>query len=61
MQADGLNLEAIRRLLESGDGSVTEMFDFSRAIRAPFEDETPEIERPGDRQLWGTGGASIPI
>src|ERR687891_226472 len=44
MQADGLNLEAIRRVLESGDGgSATEIFDFTRALRAPFEDEAPEI------------------
>ena len=43
MQADGLNLEAIRRVLESGDGAATEIFDFTRALRAPFEDEAPEI------------------
>jgi DNA-binding transcriptional MerR regulator len=41
MQADGLNLEAIRRVLESGDGSA--IFDFTRALRVPFEDEAPEI------------------
>jgi DNA-binding transcriptional MerR regulator len=43
MQADGLNLEAIRRVLESGNGAATEIFDFTRAIRAPFEEEAPEI------------------
>ncbi len=43
MQADGLNLEAIRRVLESSDGGAEEMFDFTRALRVPFEDETPEI------------------
>ncbi|MFL5898539.1 MAG: MerR family transcriptional regulator [Solirubrobacterales bacterium] len=43
MQAEGLNLEAIRRVLESSEGSSQEMVDFARAIRAPFEDETPEI------------------
>lgn len=42
MQAEGLNLEAIRRFLEGTDGSQ-EIVDFARAIRAPFEDETPEI------------------
>jgi DNA-binding transcriptional MerR regulator len=42
MQAEGLNLEAIRRVLES-TGSSQEIVDFARAIRAPFEDETPEI------------------
>ena len=43
MQADGLNLEAIRRVLETSDGAATEIFDFTRALRAPFEDEAPEI------------------
>jgi DNA-binding transcriptional MerR regulator len=48
MQAEGLNLEAIRRVLESTGGSSKEMVDFARAVRAPFEDETPEIFVPGD-------------
>jgi DNA-binding transcriptional MerR regulator len=43
MQAEGLNLEAIRRVLESSEGASREMVDFARAVRAPFEDETPEI------------------
>jgi DNA-binding transcriptional MerR regulator len=43
MQADGLNLEAIRRVLEGGEESAAEIFDFTRALRAPFEDEAPEI------------------
>jgi DNA-binding transcriptional MerR regulator len=43
MQADGLNLEAIRRVLDAGGGAATEIFDFTRAIRAPFEEEAPEI------------------
>jgi len=42
MQAEGLNLEAIRRVLDH-TGSSQEIVDFARAIRAPFEDETPEI------------------
>jgi DNA-binding transcriptional MerR regulator len=43
MQAEGLNLEAIRRVLETSEGSSREMVDFARALGAPFEDETPEI------------------
>jgi DNA-binding transcriptional MerR regulator len=43
MQGEGLNLEAIRRVLESTSGSSKEIVDFARAVRAPFEDETPEI------------------
>jgi DNA-binding transcriptional MerR regulator len=42
MQAEGLNLEAIRRVL-GHTGSSQEIVDFARAIRAPFEDEVPEI------------------
>src|SRR5258705_13753094 len=34
MQAAGLNLEAIRRVIEAGDGAATEPFDFTRALRA---------------------------
>src|SRR4249919_3183506 len=61
MQADGLNLEAIRRVLEAGDGSATEIVDFTRALRVPFEDETPEIVAASELVgLWGTGGAPDP-
>jgi DNA-binding transcriptional MerR regulator len=54
MQAEGLNLEAIRRVLESSEGSSREMVDFARAVRAPFEDETPEIFNPDElAAAWG--------
>ena len=54
MQADGLNLEAIRRVLDSGDGSASAIFDFTRALRAPFEDETPEIVEADElAAIWG--------
>lgn len=54
MQAEGLNLEAIRRVLESTGGSSKEMVDFARAVRAPFEDETPEIFGAADfAEAWG--------
>lgn len=54
MQADGLNLEAIRRVLDSGDGSASAMFDFTRALRAPFEDEAPEIVEAEELVgIWG--------
>ena len=54
MQADGLNLEAIRRVLDSGDGSASEIFDFTRALRAPFEDEAPEIVDADELAgIWG--------
>jgi DNA-binding transcriptional MerR regulator len=54
MQAEGLNLEAIRRVFESTEGSSHEIVDFARAVRAPFEDETPEIFNAKEvAQLWG--------
>jgi len=54
MQAEGLNLEAIRRVLESTEGSSTEIIDFARAVRAPFEEETPEIFERGElAEIWG--------
>lgn len=54
MQAEGLNLEAIRRVLESSEGSSTEIVDFARAVRAPFEEETPEIFERGElAEIWG--------
>src|SRR5262245_4608077 len=54
MQADGLNLEAIRRVLESGDGSASAISDFTRQLRAPFEDEAPEIVEAGEiAGIWG--------
>jgi DNA-binding transcriptional MerR regulator len=54
MQADGLNLEAIRRVLDSGDGSASAIFDFTRALRAPFEDEAPEIVDADELAgIWG--------
>jgi DNA-binding transcriptional MerR regulator len=48
MQADGLNLEAIRRVLDNSDGSASAIFDFTRALRVPFEHEAPEIFDAGE-------------
>src|ERR1041384_7694103 len=57
MQADGLNLEAIRRVLDSGDGSASAIFDFTRALRTPFEDEAPEIVDAEElASIWGEPG-----
>jgi DNA-binding transcriptional MerR regulator len=54
MQGEGLNLEAIRRVLESTEGSSHEIVDFARAVRAPFEDETPEIFAAAElAEIWG--------
>jgi DNA-binding transcriptional MerR regulator len=53
MQADGLNLEAIRRVLDD-ESSAAAIFDFTRALRAPFEDEAPEIVEAAELAgIWG--------
>jgi DNA-binding transcriptional MerR regulator len=54
LQADGFNLEAIRRLIEGANGSSADVLRFTRALRAPFAEETPEVvtaEELGER--WG--------
>jgi DNA-binding transcriptional MerR regulator len=43
LQADGFNLEAIRRLLEHAGGSTADVLRFARAVRAPWEAEAPRI------------------
>jgi DNA-binding transcriptional MerR regulator len=54
LQADGFNLEAIRRLLEGAGGSSSEVLDFSRTLRRPFEDEEPEILDEAEMEKrWG--------
>jgi DNA-binding transcriptional MerR regulator len=56
MQGEGLNLEAIRRVLETTGGSSQEIVDFARAVRAPFEDETPEIFEASELPaIWQDG------
>jgi DNA-binding transcriptional MerR regulator len=54
MQGDGFNLGAIARLLEGVGDSSAEVLDFTRAVRAPFESEEPEIiEREEIARRWG--------
>ena len=43
LQADGFNLEAIRKLIDARPGSSAEILRFTRAVRQPFEEEEPEI------------------
>src|SRR3954451_2833961 len=43
LQADGFNLEAIRRLLEGAGASSSSVLRFTEMIRAPFEDEPPVV------------------
>jgi DNA-binding transcriptional MerR regulator len=56
MQAEGFNLELIRRMLDIAEGSSTEVLRFTRALREPFgEEEEPEIVDTGDLEArFGT-------
>ena len=57
MQGEGLNLEAIRRLLEDVGGSSAEVLGFTRTLRAPFEEEVPlYIDGEELTARWTRGG-----
>jgi DNA-binding transcriptional MerR regulator len=54
MQADGFNLQAIKRLLASSDGAVDELLGFRRALMVPFAEEAPEFVTQEElEQRWG--------
>ncbi len=53
LQAEGFNLEAIKRLIDAG-GSSADVLRFTRAVQEPFEDEEPQIlTAPTSRRPWG--------
>jgi DNA-binding transcriptional MerR regulator len=61
LQADGFNLEAIRRLIEGASGSTGDVLRFTRALRAPFEDEEPEVIAGADlAKRFGGAGETVP-
>jgi DNA-binding transcriptional MerR regulator len=43
LQADGFNLEAIRRLIEASGGDTGDVLRFTRTVRESFEEEEPEV------------------
>jgi DNA-binding transcriptional MerR regulator len=43
LQADGFNLESIRRLLDNANGRSADVLRFTRALREPFAAEEPEV------------------
>lgn len=55
LQAEGLNLEAIRAILDRTPGSsVAEILGFTRAVAEPFSDEAPEIHTAEEMTArWG--------
>lgn len=59
LQADGFNLESIRRLLEGAGGSSREVLRFTRTLRAPFEDEQPQVVSGEElAERWGVADPS---
>jgi DNA-binding transcriptional MerR regulator len=57
LQADGFNLEAIRRLLESAGGSTDQVLRFTRVAAASFEEEQPEMADIAElRERWADEG-----
>src|SRR5215213_989780 len=58
LQADGFNLEAIRRLIENAGGSTADVLRFTRTARAAFDDEEPEVSTIADlAEQWGEAGS----
>ena len=59
LQADGFKLEAIKRLVESAGGSSEEVLRFTRTVKAPFEDEQPQIVTADEMAArWQAGDAA---
>jgi DNA-binding transcriptional MerR regulator len=59
LQADGYKLEAIGRLVDSAGGSSEEVLRFTRAVKAPFEDEQPQIVTAEElAERWEAGEAA---
>jgi DNA-binding transcriptional MerR regulator len=59
LQADGYKLEAVGRLLDSAGGSSEEVLRFTRAVKAPFEDEQPQIVSAEElAERWEAGDAA---
>jgi DNA-binding transcriptional MerR regulator len=54
LQQEGFNLESIKRLIESANGSTQEVLSFTRALRQPFGEEQPRVVGPEELQRpWG--------
>jgi DNA-binding transcriptional MerR regulator len=55
LQADGFNLEAIRRLIEASGGETSDVLRFTRSVRASFEEaEEPEVVELSElAERWG--------
>src|SRR5688500_2098948 len=57
LQAEGFNLEGIRRLIEGAGGETEEVLRFTQAVREPFEAEEPrEVALEELAERWGDRG-----
>lgn len=60
MQADGFNLNAIKRLLGDAEGSAERLLGLKRAVTTPFETESPEILTAAElEQRFGPADAKL--
>ncbi len=60
LQADGFNLELIKRLIDGAGGSSTEVLRFRAALSRPFADEEPAIVSIAELiQEWGTADPAM--
>ncbi|MFN2616181.1 MAG: helix-turn-helix domain-containing protein, partial [Thermoleophilaceae bacterium] len=59
LQAEGFNLEGIRRLLAGAGGSGDEVVRFTRAVREPFDEPGREITLAELSERWGTSDPKI--
>lgn len=60
LQADGFNLELIKRLLDDAGGSSSEVLRFKQALARPISDEQPQVV--GIAELiaeWGTADPAM--
>src|SRR3954464_5082138 len=55
LQAEGFNLEGIRRLLETAGGEGHEVVRFARAVKEPFEEPGREVTLAELAERFGGG------
>ncbi len=59
LQAEGFNLEGIRRLLESAGDEDDEVLRFTRAVREPFEEPGRELTVGELAERWGADDPAL--
>jgi DNA-binding transcriptional MerR regulator len=59
LQAEGFNLEGIRKLLESAGGEGHEVLRFTQALREPFDEPGREITAADLAERWGVADPKL--